>query len=250
MNVFKQFFFSFFNLNAYGSWLKQRAGKTFGFICICALLFSIILSANWYMRLDNFVDNAQTELSDVPDFSFENDKLVTDLKEPYVKTIDDGMTIYVNTNNPSESDVTDVLDQYEDVLVFLENRAVFKSGTEINIYEYSEAQGALDFDKQDAIDKLPALKALIIIPFIVLFIFFMGVQALLAAIVSAFVLLAQQLMKNSHSYGSLYTLSVYALVPMFVLHLVLFCFGLSFPLFLYIIIPLLYVCYALHLQKK
>lgn len=208
MNVFKEMALSIFSFESYGTFLKNRKGKVFGFGVLLMLIYFLI-TVLWpplpYSALSQFVREA------VPEFELKDgtlwvaDELEIDQDDTYICIDTDPDFVFYDAD---ETEMIQSLRGYRTALLMDSEKIIMKSNGDIQGAYFSQLD--LEFDKEALMDFVPWMYAIYVIAMVLAYIwmtalFFFGVLfvALLGMIVAS-------CMKKQLTFGQIYLMGVYS----------------------------------------
>ncbi|MBM7660825.1 hypothetical protein JOC85_001597 [Bacillus mesophilus] len=189
----------------------QTIGKTILYVFLLTLLS--IIPASIYNSMDIVKGvNDFNHITDttLPDFSIENQKLVSEVNEPTLYNVNGTYVLF----DPTGEWKADELEKYNNSIGFLSNELVYHSNNFTQSFPY-DMLGDLDLTKEtmsDYIDTfseiLPILLALIILA---TYIFAAGIKFIEISIFALFGLTLSNLLKKTIPYRRLWVLSAYCI---------------------------------------
>lgn len=252
MNVFKEIVGSIAGVKAYSSFIKNRAGKVFGYAVLVMTIFFVMANIRGAIGAGIFLSEMDDEIREnVPYFSVQNGQMYID--EAFF--LDDSGTLVSFDSDVdvvysmTESEWRSYLGDYSSVIIADSEGILLKSDGEIEMAEWPEEWS---FDRESLIGYLPLITVCVIVYYVFAYIFSVGgyfFAALFVALISMAVTSSQ---KYHFTFGQIYLLSIYGkTLPLFIKGIVrlLGINGIPFVGTLIwavgFVIACLYVCYAM-----
>lgn len=210
MNIFRELFYSFWGVEKYPEFLKNKKGKVFGYTIVVVLLYSIIANLMTIPNTVSFVKEAREMLLEFPDFQIKSGYL--EIEESF--TYDDGLNLvmleseygsYIREYTTSEWYAS--LEYYDFVVISDETTILLKNNGSIDIYDYP-----VDFSfSRDTIYSWIDYTYPIIIIYLILAVIFSAIGYFFTALIVALAgMIISSCMSRKLTFGQLYLWALYA----------------------------------------
>lgn len=258
MNVFQEIGAAIVKISAYAQFLKNKKGKVFGYGVLLVTIYFLIANVRGAFGAAVFMNGLEPAIREnVPDFSLKNGKFY--IEEPF-EMDEDGMYLSFDSNTDwvlsmTESEWRRVLADYDQAMIADKNGFVMKNNGEVQMTAWP---ADFDFNREDLIGFLPYISVLIVVVYIFMYIFSVGLFFFAALFVALVCLIVASIQKYRFTFGQIYLMSVYGKTLSLLLKGVVKLFGLnSVPVlgsFLglgYFVISCVYVCMAMsHIENQ
>ena len=236
-NVFQELALSVWDFKSYGTLIRNRGVKVFGFSALLLGIYLLLSTVFMTIQVAEMVNVFRDEvLSEIPDFVLEDGTLTMD--ETFELDEHD-LFIHINTEEYwSDEEIWDIFDNYSTVIIMDKVGVAIQSDGERQILSYADLQEAMGGNRYTQDDLailvqkyLPYLYVLIGILF-----FFMGLGSITAfyvriLMVSLIVLIIVKIMNIQLNYGEIFKLSVYTRTIPVLIRLILRIANISIPFF-------------------
>ncbi|HCT92264.1 MAG TPA: hypothetical protein DF613_12940 [Lachnospiraceae bacterium] len=236
-NVFQELALSVWDFKSYGTFIRNRGVKVFGFSALLIGIYLLISTVFMTMQVAEMVTVFRDEvLAEMPEFVLEDGILTMD--ETF-EVEEQDIFVHINTEEYwSNEEIEDIFSNYSSVIILDKAGVILQSDGEQQVIDYADLQEALGGERytQDDLaalvqEFLPYLYIVIGIVFL-----FMGLGSIITfslriLVVSLIVLILVNIMKMRLSYGEIFKLSVYTRTIPVLIRLVLRIANISFPFF-------------------
>ncbi|WP_349407835.1 DUF1189 domain-containing protein [Pseudalkalibacillus sp. SCS-8] len=210
MNIFKQFATSLYSPQQMATFRFQKIGKTIGYVFIMMLIAFIFIGTNIGVTISGMATSLDKVLNeDVPDFTFKDGTLTSDMEEPIKREIDGETFIFDTTNTVTRDD----LEQYNNVMAILSDKTIIITEGSAETFDYMMMKD-MTFKKSDITGFVESannlLPLIITVVIIAAYIFMTALKFIGVTVLALIGLIVKNIMKRNLSYRQLWILSAYA----------------------------------------
>jgi hypothetical protein len=249
MNFLKQLWGAISGFQNYRQFAHQKFRKTLLFLFLFSISFWLVHMIVLTVKINQDVNAIrQTVDQRIPNFTLENGQLKAEGKMPQEIYRDDSTLVVLDTTGQVNPDI---LASYPSgVLIFGDRMIIKKDQATTDEIMFNRMQG-ITFSKGEALSWIPYLKWIVVLVGFFSSIYFFLRHMIVAFFVSILALLGNLFVKSKLGFGSIYSMSIYAVALPILLDAlfgVIFKFGLIW--WLYYGIATGYVVLALWLMKR
>lgn len=213
MGLVDKFINSIYNPKAYNEFLKQSTGKAILYIFLLSLILGIINSLFFILPMNSAISSVQEEIENsIPYFELKDGNLSIEGDMP-IEIIDDGLIVYVDTENPIDPSI---IDDYDIGYLITSDSIIVKSGNNTQAINFNTLANGGTLTKDEFISLMPLTFKIITIMFIIFYPLGTFLGKLLTAIILALLgIIICKILNKPLRYSECFRLSLYALtVPM------------------------------------
>lgn len=242
---FKKLYYSIVNFKSYPNMVREGVGKAFLYLLLFTLIFGtisgFIVGKNVTSGINMFISQLD---ENTPDFRLANGHLEVEGNMPIVlEELPNNQALYIiDTTGQTQADI---LDNYQTGMLILEDRAIVKQNpVQTSVYDFKEFVGA-DLTKDDLMNMMPFFKSFGLIFGFLTFLFFYLVKMFHALLLAVIGLLIAAIQSKNLSFGKQYSLGIYVLTLPVLLDIIISLFGYNFPWYLFYLVGLIYMWFAI-----
>ncbi len=205
MNLIQQFIHSLWDFRSYPALAKTRGGKSFLYIFLLFTLSFAIFSVKVGVESNQMIDTIQTVMqNDVPDFRLEGGQFSFDGPQPYIVQ-EDAFTFIIDTTGETQlEDLAYVLNGL--FITDTELIAINSGRTEITSFQSIP----IDLTKDQIVNFMPSLLALVYIFLAIWYVFAFGAKLLGILILALITMIATALFRQNLTFVNQWNIAIYA----------------------------------------
>jgi len=218
----------------YRSIYNQKVSKSFLRVFGLFTLLFIIFSIKLFLDFNNAFNLFEQSMKDLPYFNIINGELNLEAPQPYYP-IPGEENIVIDTTGQTDPSI---LDDIPSGMLVTKTKVYLKSNYETSYYDLkviNDISNSSNITKNDITSWIMSFKTpVFIIAAVFLSIFELTAKLISALVISLVLLIASAVMKKNINYGTLFSLSLYALILPVVLDWLRSIAGLPVPFFFFI----------------
>lgn len=206
MNLIEQLGNSIWNFRSYHSLSRTRGGKSFLYIFLLFLLVYLISGVYNGVQVTSTIDFLQNTITDkVPDFSLSNGRFYFAGEMPFRIENEDFLFVIDTTGQTTKDDFKNAING----MLITEDELVVTQMGKTEITPFS-VMAPLEISKNQVVQFLPALKALIIIAFSVWFLFAFAGKLFGILLLSLAAMIATAIFQKKLTFLNQWNIAIYA----------------------------------------
>ncbi|MFZ3589067.1 DUF1189 domain-containing protein [Bacillus sp. DJP31] len=224
---------------------KEGIGRAILYLLLLALTLGVlngtVQSVKAYLAYSVMIENVKEEL---PGFVFENGELSVEGDEPIILgESEEDPVIIDDTGTYTRDNYEELLEEYRNVTLITNESILTHDGIQTTEFSLSDF-GSFYVDKEMLLTFLPFLSWSIVLYGIGIVIWFFVSKLVMGFLYALLGLIAASILKKSYSYGTLYSMGLYAITLPTMVAILLMLINVNLPWLLYAGIVVVYYVFA------